>query len=413
MFVSKVLPSTVKVLDAKTFRVEATMSTENEDRDGDKIMSAGWDLSSFLKHPVLLSSHDYYSLGSQIGEWEDVKAADGVLKGVARYYAEMGNPEADWGWKLASMGKAAYSVGFIPQEWKEIKSPNPAKGFWGSYIYEKQELLETSHVTIPSNREALQLMAKGMQPGPMLDLTLRALGDVELWKGQGEPAQKDMTQCAVPGCDDMASSRVDLCADHLYCVAMLPPDFEAEEDGENGSPNMLAFRMLTHLKAGRTMSAANLDKLHAAMDHLSSVHAGTCDLGDDCPAMKLYKAVITRAAWDTAYINDLPDSAFAYVEPGGEKDADGRTTPRSLRHFPHHDAEGKLDKDHVDNAAARIPQSDVSDAAKARAEAHIKAHQRTLGEDTSGSDDGKAPDLAAQLIKAAQAGFREVVNTHG
>jgi hypothetical protein len=49
--------------------------------------------------------------------------------------------------------------------------------------------------------------------------------------------------------------------------------------------------------------------------------------------------------------NDLPDSSFAYVEPGGMKDAQGKTTPRSKRHFPIHDAA------HVRNALARASQS--------------------------------------------------------
>ena len=40
----------------------------------------------------------------------------------------------------------------------------------------------------------------------------------------------------------------------------------------------------------------------------------------------------------TASRNDLPDSAFAYIEPGGTKDESGKTTPRSKRHFPIHDA---------------------------------------------------------------------------
>ena len=59
----------------------------------------------------------------------------------------------------------------------------------------------------------------------------------------------------------------------------------------------------------------------------------------------LQKAKITRAS-----INDLPDSDFAYIEPGGKKDEDGRTVPRSLRHYPIHDAA------HVRNALARASQ---------------------------------------------------------
>jgi HK97 family phage prohead protease len=64
-----------------------------------------------------------------------------------------------------------------------------------------------------------------------------------------------------------------------------------------------------------------------------------------------------RAEWSTAYINALPDSAFACIDAGGTKDAEGRTTPRSLRHYPHHDANGKVDPAHLANARARVEQS--------------------------------------------------------
>ena len=73
-----------------------------------------------------------------------------------------------------------------------------------------------------------------------------------------------------------------------------------------------------------------------------------------------------KAVWTTAYINDLPDSAFLYIEPGGEKDADGKTTPRSLRHFPYKDATGAVDMPHLRNAASRIPQSNLPQNVKDR-----------------------------------------------
>lgn len=77
----------------------------------------------------------------------------------------------------------------------------------------------------------------------------------------------------------------------------------------------------------------------------------------------------TRAAWDTAYIDDLPDSAFLYVESGGQKGSDGRTTPRSLRHFPVKDAQGNVDLPHLRDALSRIPQSNVPEGEKAMATA--------------------------------------------
>jgi HK97 family phage prohead protease len=71
----------------------------------------------------------------------------------------------------------------------------------------------------------------------------------------------------------------------------------------------------------------------------------------------------------TSAANDLPDSAFAYIEPGGTKDNAGKTTPRSLRHFPVHDAA------HVRNALARASQSPFGDKAMGK----IKAAAKRLG----------------------------------
>lgn len=63
------------------------------------------------------------------------------------------------------------------------------------------------------------------------------------------------------------------------------------------------------------------------------------------------------AEWSTRYKNDLPDSAFLYIEAGGKKDSEGKTKPRSLRHFPYKDMDGKVDRAHILNAIARIPQA--------------------------------------------------------
>lgn len=47
--------------------------------------------------------------------------------------------------------------------------------------------------------------------------------------------------------------------------------------------------------------------------------------------------------WTTKSIHDLPDSSFAYIEPGGSKDAIGKTIPRSLRHLPYKTATGTVE----------------------------------------------------------------------
>lgn len=83
--------------------------------------------------------------------------------------------------------------------------------------------------------------------------------------------------------------------------------------------------------------------------------------------------VYKEAEWDTAYMNNLPDSSFAYIAPGGEKDSEGKTVPRSLRYFPYKDASGKVDLPHLRNALARAPQSPVGDKAMPKLKAAAKA----------------------------------------
>lgn len=92
------------------------------------------------------------------------------------------------------------------------------------------------------------------------------------------------------------------------------------------------------------------------------------------------------AVWDTAFINTLPDAAFAVIQEGGEKDGDGKTVPRSLRKLPHHTAEvtdpgdhDSLDLAHLRNALARAPQTDLSPEELTRAQAHLRAHAEAKG----------------------------------
>jgi phage head maturation protease len=84
------------------------------------------------------------------------------------------------------------------------------------------------------------------------------------------------------------------------------------------------------------------------------------------------------AQMTAASINDLPDSAFAYIEPGGEKDDQGKTVPRSKRHFPIHDAA------HVRNALARAPQSPFG--AKAMPKIKAAAKKFGIGDDEERSE---------------------------
>lgn len=55
----------------------------------------------------------------------------------------------------------------------------------------------------------------------------------------------------------------------------------------------------------------------------------------------------TEAEWTTEYVNNLSDECFAYIEDGGTKDEQGKTTPRSLRHLEFKNDQGEIDHDHL------------------------------------------------------------------
>tara|TARA_R110000824_G_scaffold51625_2_gene143821 strand:+ start:1060 stop:2070 length:1011 start_codon:yes stop_codon:yes gene_type:complete len=170
---SKFIRPEVKVIDKSAGLITAIVSTESVDRDGDIIRQAHWDLNHFKSHPILLSSHNYRGLQNQIGEWTAMGVSDNKLVGEAKYYIKEGNPEADWGFKLASKGRAAFSVGFVPD-----MSRAKALEVNGNMAYEfnGQELLEVSQVTVPSNADALQQL-KGFGIHPELEAIVTEIID--------------------------------------------------------------------------------------------------------------------------------------------------------------------------------------------------------------------------------------------
>lgn len=107
-------------------------------------------------------------------------------------------------------------------------------------------------------------------------------------------------------------------------------------------------------KAQALMDIANgfVNRLKKPDEEKSNEEIARQIAGDNQP-----DASTDKATWTTAYQNNLPDSSFLWIAPGGDRDSDGKTTPRSLRYFPYKDANGKVDLPHLRNAIQRIPQA--------------------------------------------------------
>lgn len=177
--IEKTYKAQIKSIDHERHRVVVLVSDASLDRDLEVIVPRAWEkrLDYYRQHPILLSSHDYSDLRKQIGKaintWVDNKG----LWQEFEYFVGEGNSEADWAWKLAEKGIAAYSVGFISHkavtkfddEYKDLidnliregiitEDQKPLK------VFLDVELLETSQVLVPANRNAIQRAINGEDP---------------------------------------------------------------------------------------------------------------------------------------------------------------------------------------------------------------------------------------------------------
>lgn len=131
--------------------LEFVLSDATPDRYGDVVEAKGWDLAWFRKNPIALFGHDN---DFPIGTWENVRVEGGKLIGKLRFADAGTSPRID---ELRSLVQQkilkAVSVGFKPIE----TEPNGNRGI----RFLKQELLETSLVSVPANPAALAV-AKSM-----------------------------------------------------------------------------------------------------------------------------------------------------------------------------------------------------------------------------------------------------------
>lgn len=91
--------------------------------------------------------------------------------------------------------------------------------------------------------------------------------------------------------------------------------------------------------------------------------------------------VASAGKWSRAYLDQLPDTSFLYIEDGGILDESGKTYPRQIRHFPILDSDGSLDKDRLLAVNAEIDMSPLPDELKDLVRRAVDTISRRLGKD--------------------------------
>lgn len=131
-------------LEVKKGAIIGIASTEAVDRDGEVIKQTGWDLTNFLKNPVLMLMHNYQEF--PVGRVEKIGVEGGKLTFEAVFTEA--TQKAIEAYALVKEGiLSAFSVGFIPREY------DPSD----NNMITKAELLEISLVPVPANPEAVVL----------------------------------------------------------------------------------------------------------------------------------------------------------------------------------------------------------------------------------------------------------------
>jgi hypothetical protein len=310
----------------------------------------------------------------------------------------------------------ATSIGWVSQEdywgWSDLEAANPslAKKAKSLGIPQREdvhyfalaEVVELSLVPVPANPLALIGVASLLHGGTQERAVLEHM--IEMATGRNTAAGSRHSQT------DQAA--IQSAHDSLVTAGAACPT-GAEDDGDPDADDMPGMGAPTPSdgitgnwrKFMRTPAAVDEDGIEtwipapppaetwAEIGALLAVAGLPQELANDIVG---YLADV----WTTQYVNDLPDSAFAYIE-AGLKDKTGKTIPRSKRHFPHHDKGGSPDAPHVRNALARIPQSKVPDAAKSKALAHVQAHAKALGiGDDSGA--GDPPPMPVEEVQESE-----------
>jgi hypothetical protein len=140
-------------------------SEESDDRMGDIIRVAGWELGNFKANPVIQWAHDYRSasIGTAPKVWKtnsDVgKAANGgslkQLRNTVKF--DTADPvAARIAGKVARGIQRTESVGFKPIELEVREDVEGAGSWFGPFDFTKSELLEISIVPIPAHPSALR-----------------------------------------------------------------------------------------------------------------------------------------------------------------------------------------------------------------------------------------------------------------
>jgi HK97 family phage prohead protease len=167
----------------------------------DVIMADGWDLENFKRNPIALFGH---KSDFPIGKWNNLRIEGKQLRGHLEMAPEGTSQRIDEIRRLIDAGiLKAVSVGFRPKEYEPLDKDDP----FGGYRFTKQELVETSLVSVPANPNALAV-AKSLGISPAtIDAIFAESGKRDGLKRRGFSGKHAVSQRIKKGVATMSLSQ--------------------------------------------------------------------------------------------------------------------------------------------------------------------------------------------------------------
>tara|TARA_R110002012_G_scaffold24413_5_gene81575 strand:+ start:3722 stop:4324 length:603 start_codon:yes stop_codon:yes gene_type:complete len=180
-------------LESDGIKVDAVISTETIDRDGEVLIAQGMDSSEYDSNPVVFYNHDYAQPVGQVTSLRRGKnRVDATIEFAKRPEGFQGSYFPEFVESLVDQGIVkGISVGFVPKQGGVRKASKADKDNYGdevSQVYSQWKLLEVSIAPLPANGTALvQAVRKGVV----------SREDAKKWMGT-EVTEKTVIEINVP-----------------------------------------------------------------------------------------------------------------------------------------------------------------------------------------------------------------------
>jgi len=151
---------TTEIEDTQGSGVDAVISTESIDRDGEVLVSAGMDTTEFDHNPIVFYNHDYAQpVGKVINIRRGKNQIDATIEFAKRPDDFNGSYFPEFVKSLVQQGIVkGVSVGFVPKPGGVRKASKKDREDYGEdvrQVFSKWKLLEVSIAPLPANGQAL------------------------------------------------------------------------------------------------------------------------------------------------------------------------------------------------------------------------------------------------------------------